>query len=171
MSCPKNSSDTLPSTGTSNVGYVGPNSSASNNTTMTDSNRAQYNNNLTQQDSTYSQSKCRKISNKYPSFTPVIFSLSRTSSTKGSYSVVYVNGLNFLPSSVGSTYVNFGSYTNLPIIYFSSTYLSFVVPLNAKVDNYSVVVVNVYNGNFSPQVNISYSGILNISNAEIYTIT
>jgi hypothetical protein len=167
MSCPKDSSATQ--TNTSN-GYVGYNSSTSNNITITDSNRAQYNNNLTQNNPNYVQSKCRKISNKYPRFSPVIFSLSMTSSTKDSYSVVYISGLNYLPPSIGSTYVNFGPYTQLPIIYFSSNYLSFTIPLNAKAGNYSIVVVNIYNGNFSPQVNGSYPGILNYSNAVNYTI-
>jgi len=169
MSCPKDSTATTSTNGSSS-GYAGYNSSTSNNITMTDSNRAQYNNNLTQSNPSYTQSKCRKIVNKYPSFTPVIYSLSITSSAKGAYSVVYVNGYNFLPPANGTTYVNFGSYTNLPIIYFSSTYLSFEIPLNVKVGDYSVVVVNVYNGNFSPQVNTSYSGNLNISNAINYTI-
>jgi len=114
---------------------------------------------------------CGKFTNKYPNFTPAILKLSKTSSIKGEYSVVYINGLNFLHPSIGSTYVNFGPYTNLPIIYFSSINLSFVVPLNIKVDKYSVVVVNVYNGNFSYQTNNTYPGILNISNAVIYTIT
>jgi hypothetical protein len=114
---------------------------------------------------------CIKISNKYPNFTPVILKLSKTSSIRGEYSVVYINGLNFLHPSIGTTYVNFGSYTNLPVTYFSSVNFSFVVPLHIKVGNYSVVVVNIYNGNFGPQINISSPGILNISNAEIYTIT
>ena len=169
MSCPKNSTATISANGTE-TGYSGYNSSTSNNMTMTDSNRAQYNNNLTQSNPNYTQSKCRQVVNKYPSFTPVIYSLSVTSSAKGAYSVVYVNGSNFLPVVNGTTYVNFGQYTQLPIIYFSSTYLSFEVPLNAKVGDYSVVVVNVYNGNFSPQVNTSYPGNLNVSNTISYTI-
>jgi hypothetical protein len=168
MSCPKDSSATQIN---KNIGYVGYNSNARNNMTMTDSNRAQYNNNLTQSNPNYIQSKCRRISKKYPSFTPEIFNLSITSSKKGSYSVVYINGTRFLPTSIGTTYVNFGPYTHLPMIYFSSSILSFVVPLNAKVGNYSVVVVNVYNDNFSPQVNTSNPGNLNVSNAISYTIT
>jgi hypothetical protein len=139
--------------------------------TMTDSDRSQYNNNLTQTNPNYSQSKCRKISNQYPRFTPVIFSLSIDDSVKGAYSVVIINGLNFLPTSIGTTYVNFGSFRRLPIIYFNSNTLSFTIPLNAQAGNYSVVVVNVYNGNFSPQANTSYPGNLNVSNAKIYTIT
>ena len=150
--------------------YVGHNSSISNNIVINNHNRAQFYSNLTQNNPFYTQSKCRKITSKYPSFTPLIFSLSMTSSVKGSYSVVYINGSNFLPPCIGNTYVNFGQYLNLPITYFSSGYISFTVPLNAKVGQYSVVVVNVYNGNFSPQVNTSYAGDLNISNSEIYTI-
>ena len=168
MSCPKDSTATQINN-TDN--YIGYNSSTSNNMTMNNNNRSQYNNNLTQNNPNYTQSKCRRISNKYPSFTPVIFSLSVISSVKKAYSVVYINGLNFLPSCIGTTYVNFGIYKHLPITYFSSNYLSFTIPLNAKVGKYSVVVVNVYNGNFSPQVNTSYAGDLNTSNAINYTIT
>lgn len=170
MSCPKDSTATITIDSTTNS-YIGYNSVASNNININNSNRAQYNNNLTQNNPIYILSKCRKIVSKYPKFTPVIFSLSQTSSVKGVYSVVYINGSNFLPSSIGTTYVNFGAYTNLPIIYFNSTTISFVVPLNAKAGNYSVVVVNVYNGNFSPQVNNTYTGDLNYSNALYYTIT
>lgn len=170
MSCPGDKTYTS-STITASSGYVGSNSSTSNNTTMTDNNRAQYNNNLTQSNPYYSNSKCRKISNRYPTFAPAIFSLSKNTSPRHKYSVIYVNGRNFLPSVVGTTYVNFGPYTQLPIIFFNTNNLSFTIPLNVKVGQYSVVVVNVYNGNFSPQINHTYAGILNYSNAVNYTIT
>jgi hypothetical protein len=92
-------------------------------------------------------------------------------SVKNTYSVVYINGLNYLPPCIGSTYVNFGEYKQLPIIYFNSNYLSFTIPFNAKAGIYSIVVVNVYNANFSQQVNTSYAGNLNYSNTMQYTIT
>jgi len=111
--------------------------------------------------------KCRNRNGFYPSFTPIINSLSVTSSSYGIYSVVYINGSNFLPGS----YVNFGPFKQLPIIFFSSFNLSFVVPLNAIPDTYNVIVVNVYNGNFSPSINQSYPGNLNYSNIITYTIT
>jgi hypothetical protein len=170
MSCPGDRNAVI-SNETSSIGFVGANSSISNNKTNTVNSNAQYNNNLTQNNPFYTQNKCKKILKTYPSFTPTINSLSTTSSTKGSYSVVYIDGSNFLPPSIGTTYVNFGVYTNLPVIFFSSSYLSFTVPLNAPIGNYSVIVVNVYNGNFSSQVNTSYPGILNYSNSIIYTIT
>lgn len=107
----------------------------------------------------------------YPSFNPVINSLSVNSSLAGAYSIVYIDGSNFFPPSNGITYVNFGNYTNLPIIFYSSFNISFVVPLNAVAGNYSVTVVNVYNGNFSAQVNTSYPGIPNYSNSVVYTLT
>ena len=107
----------------------------------------------------------------YPSFNPVINNLSVNSSLAGAYSMVYINGSNFLPPSNGITYVNFGNYTNLPVTFYSSFNISFVVPLNAGAGNYTVTVVNVYNGNFSPQVNTSYQGIPNYSNSLVYTLT
>jgi hypothetical protein len=107
----------------------------------------------------------------YPSFTPTINSLSVTSSSVGEYSLVQINGYNFLPPSYGTTYVNFGSFTNLPITFYSSFNISFLVPLNATSGIYKVVVVNIYNGNFSPQVNQSYPGNKNYSNSITYTLT
>ena len=112
---------------------------------------------------------CRGYNGFYPSFNPILNSLSVTSSTAGSYSLVYVNGSNFLPN--GTTFIKFGNYGYLPITYNSSFNLSFVVPLNATPGNYNVQVVNVYNGNFSPEVNQSYPGNLNFSNSITYTIT
>ena len=117
---------------------------------------------------TSSSSKCRKLNGFYPSFTPIINSLSTTTSSYGIYSHVYINGSNFLP---GSIYVNFGPFKQLPIIFYSSFNISFVVPLNAIQDTYNVIVVNVYNDNFSPSINQSYPGNLNYSNIITYTIT
>jgi hypothetical protein len=104
-----------------------------------------------------------------PSFTPNLSSLSVTTSTAGTYSLVYVNGSNFLPN--GTTSIQFGELGNLPVTYYSSFNLSFVVPLNATIGNYPVKVVNLYNGNFSPSINQSYPGNLNFSNSITYTIT
>ena len=68
---------------------------------------------------------CKKYNGFYPSFTPILNSLSVTTSVAGSYSLVYVNGSNFLPN--GSTFINFGTWTNLPVTYYSSFNLSFVI--------------------------------------------
>jgi hypothetical protein len=103
-----------------------------------------------------------------PSFTPELYSLSTTSSNYGKYTKVYVSGSNFLPN--GSTFIFFGS-EYLPVTYYSSFNLSFIVPLRANTGNHNVKVVNLYNGNFSTPVNQSYSGNLNYSNSINYTIT
>ena len=113
--------------------------------------------------------KCRSYNGFYPSFNPILNNLSVTSSSAGSYSVVYVNGSNFLPN--GTTFVKLGNFGYIPVIYNSSFNLSFVVPLNVTPGNYNVQVVNLYNGNFSPQVNQSYPGNLSFSNSITYTIT
>ena len=115
--------------------------------------------------------KCRKFKGFYPSFAPTIQNISVTSSISGQYSLVYISGTNFLPPSYGITYVNFGSYTNLPITFYSSFNISFVVPLNVTPGNYNIIVVNVYNNNFSSSVNQSYPGNPNNSNSITYTIT
>lgn len=113
---------------------------------------------------------CRRLNKGfYPSFTPALYSLSVTTTATGAYSLVFINGSNFLPN--GTTFVQFGSMGYLPVTYYSSNNLSFVVPLNAVAGNYPVKVVNLYNGNFSPPVNQSYSGNLNFSDPIIYTVT
>jgi hypothetical protein len=118
---------------------------------------------------TTTQITCRLYKSLLPSFTPVISNLSVTSSAAGQYSLVYINGNNFFPN--GITYVNFGPFKNIPVVYYSSFNISFVVPLNAAVGNYNVVVVNIYNGQFSTPVKYSYPGNLNYSNTFVYTLT
>jgi hypothetical protein len=115
------------------------------------------------------QITCRLYKPLLPSFTPVISNLSVISSIAGQYSLVYINGNNFFPN--GTTYVNFGQYKNIPIVYYGSFNISFVVPLNAPAGNYNVVVVNLYNGQFSSPVKYSYSGNLNYSTSVTYTLT
>jgi hypothetical protein len=115
---------------------------------------------------------CRKANKAvYPPFAPVVSNFSVTSSSSGTYSLVYVYGVNFLPPCYGTTYVNFGNFKKLPITFYSNSCISFVVPLNAQNGVYNVVVVNIYNSNFSPAVNQSYAGNPNYSNSIIYTIT
>ena len=113
---------------------------------------------------------CRKYASSYPSFTPVIGNMTSYTSKSGEYNQVYINGSNFLP--YGTTVVNFGTdYKNIPVIYYSSMNISFVVPAYAQPGKYNVNVVNIYNGNFSPAVNITYAGIPNYSNTVEYIIT
>jgi hypothetical protein len=126
---------------------------------------AQFNTSINYQN----KSNCKNYKGFYPSFTPILNSLSVYSSVENSYSLVNVTGLNFLPN--GSTFIKFGTFGYLPVTYYSSFNLSFVVPENAVVGNYQVQVVNLYNSNFSPQINQSYPGNLNYSNSITYTIT
>jgi len=115
------------------------------------------------------QNNCRKYNGFYPSFAPVISSLSITESIPGQYALVYIFGYNFFPN--GTTYINFGQYKNIPITFYSSNNISFVVPLQATDGTYNVVVVNIYNGNFSSPVKYSYPGNLNYSNSVTYFLT
>lgn len=127
---------------------------------------AQFNTSITAK----TTSNCRRrLKGFFPSFKPILSGLSQITSISGAYSLVYINGYNFLP--FGTTFIKFGSFGYLPVIYYSSFNLSFVVPLNAIAGNYQVYVVNLYNGNFSPQVNQSYPGNLNFSQPITYTIT
>lgn len=112
---------------------------------------------------------CSRNKGFLPSFTPYLNNLSVTTSISGAYSLVYVNGYNFLPN--GTTFIQFGNLGYYPVTYYSSFNLSFIVPLNAIPGNYSVKVVNLYNSNFSSPLNQSYSGNLNFSNSINYIIT
>ncbi len=114
---------------------------------------------------------CRRYKSVYPSFTPTINSLSVTNSVAGAYSNVIISGSNFLPPCYGTTFVNFGSFKNIQITFYSTSSISFIVPLNAVPGTYNVQVVNIYNSNFSPAVNQSYPGNLNFSNSITYTLT
>lgn len=96
-----------------------------------------------------------------PSFTPILSHLSTQSSLSDEYTLVYVYGSNFLPN--GTTYIQFGSYA-LPVTYYSSFAISFVVPLYLPPNTYFVYAINIYNGNFSLPVNTSYPSNSNISN-------
>jgi hypothetical protein len=115
------------------------------------------------------QKKCRLNKGVLPSFTPIINNLSMNYSSSGQYALVYVSGSNFFNN--GTTYINFGTITKIPIVFYNSFTISFVVPLNASPGIYKVSVVNMYSGNFSPQINNSYSSNLNYSNSVIYTLT
>lgn len=113
---------------------------------------------------------CRRYRHGFlPSFVPVIVQLSVTTSKSGAYALVYIKGSNFLPN--GTTLVKFGTMGLVPNVYYTASLLGFTVPLNAESGSYQVQVVNVYNGNFSPQVSQSYPGIPNYSNAVTFTVT
>jgi hypothetical protein len=103
----------------------------------------------------------RTYSYKYPDTTPVIYNLSITTSNINNYTVCYINGLNFSKSNTtGNSTVTFGDITNIPVIFYSSLNLSFVVPNNLDIGTYQVQVVN---NNFFPTT--LYSNIIN------YTLT
>ena len=117
------------------------------------------------------RNNCIKYKSVYPSFAPTINSLSVNSSVAGDYSNVMINGTNFLPQCYGTTYVNFGSFKNLSITFYNTSAISFIVPLNAIPGAYNVEVVNIYNDNFSPSINQTYTGNPNFSNSQTYTLT
>jgi hypothetical protein len=106
----------------------------------------------------------------YPAFKPIIYSLSINGSDTGKFATVSINGKNFLPPPYGTTYVNFGEYQGIPITFYSSSNISFVIPLNANSGNYTVIVVNIYNNNFSPSSREGGGGVINYSNSVIYTL-
>jgi hypothetical protein len=113
-------------------------------------------------------SNCLTAKNGYPSFTPYIGSLSTNTSVAEVYTSVSITGNNFLPFN--STYVNFGAYKNIPVIFYSPNLISFVVPASAIPGNYNVKVVNIYNNSFNPSINMIGPGSLVYSNSLNYTI-
>lgn len=108
----------------------------------------------------------RRYKGFLPSFNPIIYSLSTNNTIPNKYTIVYVTGENFFQN--GITYINFGGFQKIPITFYSSFLISFVIPLDAIGGNYSVVAVNIYNDNFAPPVNYSYPGHLNYSNSLNY---
>jgi hypothetical protein len=112
---------------------------------------------------------CKLSKGFLPSFTPEIYSLSVYDSAAGAYSNVLISGKNFLPN--GTTYVNFGTYTNISVSYYGSNNISFVVPGNAIIGLYDVIVVNNYTSNFGSSINNFYNSNLNYSNSVSYNLT
>lgn len=106
--------------------------------------------------------------NNLPSFTPMIHGLSQTSSKAGVFAEVFINGENFFRN--GTTYINFGNIKKIPVTYYSSFNISFIVPTNITAGNYNITAVNIFNGNFSLPVKWTYPPNLNNSNSINYTI-
>ena len=116
---------------------------------------------------------CNPNNSSYPNFAPSIYNLNVYTSVAGAYTVVHIIGDNFLPPAYGNTYVNFGIFTNIPIVFYSTFNISFVVPQGAVATKYpyNVEVVNVYNNNFGSSINYRASGSNVYSNNVSYTIT
>lgn len=86
----------------------------------------------------------KRINNyTYPDTTPIIQSLYPTGSALSDYTICYIDGLNFSKeNTTGNSTVTFGDIKNIPVIFYSSLNLSFVVPNNLPVGTYQVQVVN-----------------------------
>jgi len=88
---------------------------------------------------------CRKYSYYYPIFTPQILGLSIYSSEAGAYTQVTISGNNFsYGTNIGYSAVNFGQYQKIPVIFYGSNNISFVVPASAPPGAYNVQVVNLW---------------------------
>jgi hypothetical protein len=89
--------------------------------------------------------KGRKYKYLYPNTSPIIYSLSLTESVLGDYTICDISGKNFSKSNTtGNSTVSFGNITNIPVTFFSSLNISFVVPFIHLSPNtpYNVQVVN-----------------------------
>ena len=109
----------------------------------------------------YTQTVCQKyIEETYPDLSPTIAYLSSYNAnamiTNSKPFTVYIRGTNFTRN--GKTTVTFGSYTKLPIIFLSSTSISFTIPMNATIGTYEVKVVNA-----TPIGNV-------LSNSDVFTV-
>ena len=101
----------------------------------------------------------RKYKYSYPNTSPIIYSLSITESVLGDYTICYISGENFSKSNTtGNSTVTFGNIENIPVTFFSSLNISFVVPFLHLTPNttYSVQVVN---NNYFPST--TYSNLVN----------
>jgi hypothetical protein len=95
--------------------------------------------------------KCRKFEYKYPNTSPIIYSLFPEESVLGEYTVCYINGLNFSKeNTTGNSTVTFGDIANIPVIFYSSLSLSFVVPNSINLVAGTTYLVQVVNNNYFP---------------------
>lgn len=84
---------------------------------------------------------CRKV-NLFPDTTPIINNMSTYITKAGDYTVVHIIGENFsLDGSTGYSVVLFGK-IEVPVIFYNSQHISFVVPLNEKKGEYNIKVIN-----------------------------
>jgi len=92
----------------------------------------------------YISNTCRTYFGIYPNLTPTIYSLSSYNASLfrvTSYPfTVYILGTNF--NANGNTTITFGTYKKIPITFYSSTSISFVIPRNTVQGEYNVQVVN-----------------------------
>jgi hypothetical protein len=94
--------------------------------------------------------------------TPTITNLSIYSSIEGIYTEVIIYGYLFSFDDVlGTSVVNFvssnTSYTHLPVTFYSSEEISFVVPIHAPPGNYSITVANIKNLTSRVSNSVSYT--------------
>jgi hypothetical protein len=101
----------------------------------------------------------RKYRYSYPNTSPIIYSLSITESILGDYTICYVSGKNFSKSNTtGNSTITFGNITNIPVTFFSSLNISFVVPFLHLTPN-TTYGVQVINNNYFPST--TYSNLVN----------
>ena len=95
----------------------------------------------------------RKYKYFYPNTSPVIYSLYPQESVLEDYTICYINGLNFSKeNTTGNSTVTFGSIKNIPVTFYSSLNLSFVVPNNLATGTYNIQVIN---NNYFPSTTYS----------------
>ena len=93
----------------------------------------------------YIKNDCQNYSEKsYPDLSPTIIYLSDyyvnyLASSNTPYRI-YIRGTNFNTNDITS--ITFGPYKNIPITFYSSTSISFIIPMNAKLGPYNIQVVN-----------------------------
>jgi len=126
----------------------------------------------------------------FPSQTPIIYGLSQYSSNVADYTTVYITGENFIYGNSNSKSINntsgtatsttivymtanngLGEKISIPTIFYSSTYISFVVPSNISIGNYVLKVgvkSTISGGNGTGMA--AATNIL-LSNNEIYNLT
>jgi len=105
--------------------------------------------------------KCRKFEYKYPNTIPIIYSLSLSESAIDNYTICYITGKNFSKeNTTGNSTITFGNITNIPVTFYSSLNISFIVPNNLAAGIYNVQVVN---NNYFP--------VTQYSNKMPYTLT
>lgn len=91
-----------------------------------------------------STAACRRYKGFFPDIIPRIVLLTPNTSVFGQYKEVQISGLNFNRSGpLGFSTVTFGNIKNIPISFYSSLNITFVVPvIGVAPGTYEVQVVN-----------------------------
>ena len=117
---------------------------------------------------TNKNNSCSKYQKKPINYKPTIIYITPDVVVNNVYTEVYVYGYNFF--NADSTYITLNNSISIPVSFYSSRLITFIVPQNLEIITYDLNVVN--NISYSP-INVSSmpQSQLAISNSVNFTVT